>query len=579
MGSSSSGAEETKSSNLTDSSPTQPLLSKPFLPSLPSPDPNNSSSDDSNPNPYPHIFYNHDPRPFQDLSFLFLFLLLLLSTFAFGIFSIAHHNPYSSKSSSFSYNSTISSCVFNSSSSISFTISSSSFLSSSSLASSSSLIKDLIWTLVITAILSVPFVFFLLWSLRHYTKQIVYVSLPFFIIVPIFFNVFWFVACTFSTDCRDSFALPYRILVLVFVFLVIGVLSWIIIANWHRIELTVRIVGVSAEALGRNLGLLGVLPCLCVGLLVYFVPIVVFLVFARLNGRIVPKLSGGSEYYCVWKQDSWVPAYYALAIITMIWSAAAIVEAQVFVIAGTIAQWYFSKEDSRPRRSIRSSLRNAFGPSFGTVCFSGLIIGAVRVVRAAVDSAKQEGSGIVNLILRCCVGVLLSAIDFLNKFTIIFVAITGEGYCSSAKMTYELLRRNLLSAVFVETVSTRILVGIIFVLSAIYAIVVYLILNAVSALGIEAYVVALLAWLLLIAILGYFVHVLDNVIDTVYVCYAIDRDKGENLKEPFALYRLLWFWGNGSPCGSEIKGTTPYHLKWMTFQVAWWFAINRSNRM
>lgn len=293
------------------------------------------------------------------------------------------------------------------------------------------------------------------------------------------------------------------------------------------------IVGVSAEALARNLGLLGVLPCLCVGLLVYFVPIVVFLVFARLNGRIVPKLSGGSEYHCVWKQDGWVPAYYALAIITMIWSAAVIVEAQVYVIAGTVAQWYFSKEDSRPRRSIRSSLRNAFGPSFGTVCFSGLIIGAVRVVRAAVDSAKREGasSGIVNLILRCCVGVFLSAIDFLNKFTIIFVAITGEGYCSSAKMTYELLRRNLLSAVFVETVSTRILVGIIFVLSAIYAVVVYLILNAVSALGIEAYIVALLAWLLLIAILGYFVHVLDNVIDTVYVCYAIDRDKGEVCKQ------------------------------------------------
>lgn len=118
-----------------------------------------------------------------------------------------------------------------------------------------------------------------------------------------------------------------------------------------------RIVGVSADALGRNLGLLGVLPCLCLGLVVYFVPIVVFLLFARLNGRIVPKLSGGSEYYCVWKQDSWVPAYYALAIVTMIWSAAAIVEAQVFVIAGTVAQWYFSKEDSRPSKSIRSSLR------------------------------------------------------------------------------------------------------------------------------------------------------------------------------------------------------------------------------
>lgn len=96
-------------------------------------------------------------------------------------------------------------------------------------------------------------------------------------------------------------------------------------------------------------------------------------------------------------------------------------------------------------------------------------------MRAAVDSAREEDvPGIVNLVLRCCVNALLSAIDFLNKFTINFAAITGEAYCTSARMTYELLKRNLLSAVFVETVSTRLLAGVIFVLSAVYAIVVSL---------------------------------------------------------------------------------------------------------
>lgn len=117
--------------------------------------------------------------------------------------------------------------------------------------------------------------------------------------------------------------------------------------------------------------------------------------------------------------------------------------------------------------------RNAFGPSSGTICLSGLLICIVRIVRAAVDSARQEDvPGFVNLILRCCVNALLSAVDFLNKFTINFAAITGEAYCSSARMTYELLKRNLLSAVFVETVSTRLLAGIIFVISAVYTIVV-----------------------------------------------------------------------------------------------------------
>ncbi|CAL9776504.1 unnamed protein product [Musa acuminata subsp. burmannicoides] len=217
----------------------------------------------------------------------------------------------------------------------------------------------------------------------------------------------------------------------------------------------------------------------------------------------------------------------------MIWSAATLMEAKVYVISGTVAQWYFNKEESRPTKSIRSSLRNAFGPSFGTVCFSGMTVGVVRVVRAIVDSGKQdEGArGFINLILKCCANFVLAAIDFVNKFTIIFAAITGEGYCSAATMTYELLRRNLLSAVFVETVSTRILIGIIFVLSAFYAIAVCAILRGISALGMEMYFVAALAWLLLIVVLGYFVHVLDNVIDTIYVCYAIDRDKGEVCKQ------------------------------------------------
>lgn len=55
--------------------------------------------------------------------------------------------------------------------------------------------------------------------------------------------------------------------------------------------------------------------------------------------------------------------------------------------------------------------------------------------------------------------------------------------------------------------------------------------RAASHLGVEAYLIAALAWLLLMVVLGFFVHVLDNVIDTVYVCYAIDRDRGEVCKQ------------------------------------------------
>lgn len=205
------------------------------------------------------------------------------------------------------------------------------------------------------------------------------------------------------------------------------------------------------------------------------------------------------------------------------------VEAQAYVTSGTIAQWYFSMEESKPRCSMRNSLRNAFGPSFGTVCFSGMVLGAVRVVRAIVDTAKREdnASGFVNILLRCCANSLFATFDFVNKFTINFAAITGESYCSAAKMTYELLRRNLLSAAFVETVSARTLIGITFLISTLYAIAACAILKAINDLGANTYYIAVLAWLLLMIVLSYFVHVMENVIDSVYICYSIDRDKCE----------------------------------------------------
>jgi hypothetical protein len=60
---------------------------------------------------------------------------------------------------------------------------------------------------------------------------------------------------------------------------------------------------------------------------------------------------------------------------------------------------------------------------------------------------------------------------------------------------------------------------------------VYVILRALSDLGTELYLIAALAWVLLMMILCYFIHVLDNVIDAVYICYAIDRDQGDVSKD------------------------------------------------
>ncbi|KAL2937123.1 Double-stranded RNA-binding protein 3 [Bienertia sinuspersici] len=352
--------EPNKSSNLyeTPSSPTQPLLSKPYpSPSIEDYQSHQQSSpqSDSDRTQFLQIGYNFGPRAFKDLPFLILFLLFAICTFGFGIFSIAHHNSNYSSVSSFSYDPISSSCVIKSNSNHGSSLNFYGFSNFKS-SSSSSFVRALIWVLVITFILSLPIIWGVLLLLKHYTKQLVYASLPFFIVIPFGVNVYWFVACTVKSSCSEALPLAYRILLLLFVFLVIGVVVWIFVLNWHRIELTINIIGVASNALSRNLGLFGVVPCLKIGLLAYYVPIVVFLVFAKYNGKIVPRESNG-DYDCAWKQDSWVGAYYALAILTMLWSATVMVELKAYVISGTIAQWYFSKDDTTPKRKNRSSLR------------------------------------------------------------------------------------------------------------------------------------------------------------------------------------------------------------------------------
>lgn len=292
------------------------ILSDPLLPSSP----DNSQ--------FPPITYSHSHRPYRDLPFSLLFLLLSLSTLSLGLFSSFHSNPNKCNSHSLS------------------------------LSSSSPFLLNLIPTLLITLLLSFPVAFSLLILLRHFAKHLVYVSIPFSILLPIFLNVYWFVACQIKVSCRGAFPLPYRVIVLVMIFFLIGVVGWIVVSNWYRVKLTVEVIRIGAAALGGNLLLLVVLPCLTVGLVVYGGVIVVFLVFATRNGRIVGREGEGGLYYCEWEQDGWVPGYFALAIVTLLWSFGSVIEAKVYVTSGVIARWYFLVEEGvRPRGSLRSSLR------------------------------------------------------------------------------------------------------------------------------------------------------------------------------------------------------------------------------
>jgi len=118
--------------------------------------------------------------------------------------------------------------------------------------------------------------------------------------------------------------------------------------------------------------------------------------------------------------------------------------------------------------------RHALGPSFGTMCLAGLVVAFVRLVRSLMNKANTEQGqpGALTIFLQACLESILQAVEFLTKFTTNFAAITGDSFCASAIMTWNLLKRNLLSTVLVEVISDKVLAVVMVALTLVYGIIV-----------------------------------------------------------------------------------------------------------
>lgn len=488
--------------------------------------------------------FNYGSRPYRDKGFAIAFLIFVALSLSFGIFAAFNGNSdiYGVDSASYNraqgcvasdglngaYSNPATSSVANMGTLLSFDASSGSMDPS---------VKALLYVLLVTLVLSAPLAFFLLWLLRTYAKEFVYATMPLIVILPLVFNITWFVLCNKSEECKDSLSSNFRYSAFIFVFILNLLFVWVIFSNRERIELTIRILRTASEALYQNLSLLFVLPGLNLVYCIYLVPAATFLYFAYTNGNIVvnpelvqdPELvcgPGTDMQCCVWQVDSWVPAYITLAIFVILWGGMILAQIHYFTISGTISQWYFATTESSSVGTTKRSIRHAFGPSFGTLCFSGLIVAFIRMIRSAIESTKgnRGGIGVLACLIHACLECLLSAVEFLTKFTVSFAAITGESLCNSALMTFNLLKRNFLSTLVVEAVTGRLLAQAVIVCSAVYGLLVWAALWLFVNDGKNMWFIALVAFFVLLLLLVYCSQVLQDVIDTVYICYAMDKD-------------------------------------------------------
>lgn len=220
------------------------------------------------------------------------------------------------------------------------------------------------------------------------------------------------------------------------------------------------------------------------------------------------------------------------------------------VIAGAVAEWYFSKTDSSGDKIrgdeegqlshwavIQSACRTMVF-NLGTIAICSFIIAVIQFLRAVIRYIeKKSGSEPPNCVkkavfcmIQCCLKCVECCCDKVNKNALIWTAIYGDGFIVAACSSFALIWRNLARVAALSAVSGIILnVGIMC--------------TAILSTGIAAlvcvtnpYLKSSLSsiWLPLIAVfvISYtmakiFFGVVDAAIDTIFLCFLIDSEANQ----------------------------------------------------
>ena len=326
--------------------------------------------------------------------------------------------------------------------------------------------------------------------------------------------------------------------------LVFTLLSALVAYTWRdELNLVASMISVSTISLSDNPHLVSVTVGLQCLVLAFVVPMAWFSVEAARHGSAIineyaTAFSDGActGYYgqsvdcCKWNTDSWVGPYYALAVIACVWFTSCALEARMYVIGGVVSQWYFAPAGTKSfQGTTKTSVRNAYGPSFGTIAYGGFVITVVEMIRSMANRSRRERNNYGNPL--CCLfyamlDCIFAFIEYLSRFAMIQASITGEAFCDAAKSINDLLKRNFLLAYGAYAFPKHILGFLVFVLAALLGYCANILSKhvfAVNSLG--AIVNGVGSFFIAYIVLSFFVMILLNCVDAVFVCYALDKDR------------------------------------------------------
>eukprot|EP01028_Stygiella_incarcerata_P000431 TRINITY_DN1057_c0_g1_i3.p1 TRINITY_DN1057_c0_g1~~TRINITY_DN1057_c0_g1_i3.p1 ORF type:complete len:400 (+),score=67.29 TRINITY_DN1057_c0_g1_i3:552-1751(+) len=329
------------------------------------------------------------------------------------------------------------------------------------------------------------------------------------------------------------------------ILVIFGILCAVVRHFWSRISFTILVLEEACRAISVNL--------------------IIFQVYAPLllSIFVVFMVWWGYTLYYVYAMEEKRSRLLALYLVFFLFWVSNLLSA-IFkcTIAGVVAQWYFGRHsrNSGQRGDAYGSFMRAVGKSFGSLCFASIVMGVGQALNWLLNRMERVNDYDLNPFTRClfgvmraCARIVVEGIHFINRFTYIFIAMYGRGFCESTKRSFELLERHGLGVVIVHSIAHFLLfVGELFgVASSVFGASMVL-----SKTG-DGYVSPVTIGM--IGVVSYVVfHIMAEGcsigVDTVYVCYMEDmeRNGGEVLITPEVHEHIQRIKSENRPSGGDL---------------------------
>lgn len=372
------------------------------------------------------------------------------------------------------------------------------------------------------------------------------------------------------------------------------ILAFVYYLYREQLGLVAQLLGTAAQAISHVYGTIVAAAGLQLASALVSLPLAASALFAYANGDVarsalVAKVveaggesaqcfsaSGDPVLCCAWQPKGWAIGVAALCALSLAWTSLLAFCLKTYVVSGAVATWYFAPVDAgaaATSHATSDALKNALGPSFGTLALAAWILNLISWARQALQQLREQSrESFIAQLLLSCVDFLYSVLEQLSKFGVVFAAITGDDFFTAARQATSLLSRNLLSTAAVFYFPGT-MVGLTnLVLSAAWSAAAgltsyHLAFAPAAARAIaegatdvgpvaaqSAIAVGVVAFLFAYVALAFLASVLLSAVDAAYLCFAIDRDRHLVTREEVHAVMLLLPAAKGAASGGPGGG-------------------------